>query len=57
MFRNAVIFAQVPFRLISKIFNAIAVIASIVLKLGHIPRIIGTIIVSVECYQAPPSHE
>ena len=57
VFRNAVIFAQM-FRLIPKVFNAIdvimlvrkelTVIDSIVLKLGHIQRIIGTIIVSVD---------
>ena len=58
MFGNPVICAQMAFRLIPKVFDAIdvvrlvrkelPVIDSIVLKLGHIQGIVGTIIVRID---------
>ena len=55
---DSVVFPQMPFRLIPKVFNAInmvrfvrkelAMVNAIVLELRHIQRVVGAIIVSID---------
>ena len=65
MLGDSVVFPQMPFRLIPKVFDAIdvilvvrkklAMIHPIVFELRHIQRVVGAIIVSIDNYQAQPS--